>query len=216
MRNRSFQKCTRVLCGLAAIVLSSTAAQAQGFVVSGTLAVGGPEFASPNFSPNTSPLQPPDMIVPDRFFLSAANFSVTVTGNYVFNSTASFTSLIDPNAVGGLPALFLYQGTFNAALPLQNVLAGATAVDFGMNLLLPATISLAAQTQYVLVTTSFFAQDIGGFETTCNPAADNPNGACRLGLLGEPETVVPEPSTVVLSATGLLALAFFARRRRLQ
>jgi hypothetical protein len=213
MRNPRFKIFTRVLCALA-LVITGSAADAQGFVVSGTLAAGGPEFQSPNFSPGTGPLQPPDMIVEERFFLSAVNFTVSVTGNYVFNSTASFTSLVDPEATGGQPALFLYAGAFDPLAPLQNVLFGATAVNFETNLLLPATLPLVAATPYVLVTTSFFAQDIGAFQTTCTPAAGNPNGACLLGTSGGGDTVVPEPSTVLLSASGLLALALFARRRR--
>ena len=200
---------------MAMLFLATVSAQAQTLTVSGVLG-GGPTFRSPVFSP---PLTSPGAPIPptslanlgENFFFDSFAFSVTQNGNYVFGSTATLTSA-DFEFMDGPPALFLYLGTFNPAQPLQNVLFGATTINFddGGNLLLPVTISLSQQAQYTLVTTSLFALDFGVFETTCGPTTDNPNGRCeRLST-----SVVPEPSTVVLSASGLLAMAFIARRRK--
>jgi hypothetical protein len=204
MRKSPVQFVQRALVALVSVVLASSASGAQGFTVNGTLTTSSPAFDSPNFG------QPPASTagLGNVFFFGASAFTVSQTGSYTFNSTASFggASDVPPNS----PALFVYANSFNPALPLQNVLAGASTISYLGSAVLPLTLTLQSSTSYVLVTSTFLEGDVGTFQSSCSPSANNPGGRCLLGG----NTVVPEPSTILLSTSGLLALAFAARRRR--
>lgn len=96
--------------------------------------------------------------------------------------------------------LLLYSAAWNPATPLTGCLAlnddgplGIGQSQFSFNML--------AGVQYFLVTTGFENSDAGAFTNTITGAPVN------LGF-------VPEPSTYVLMASGLVGLAGVARRRR--
>jgi hypothetical protein len=120
-----------------------------------------------------------------QFYFDAFPFTVGQTSLYSFNSTATFD-----------PAIFLYSTSFNPAAPLTNIIFGASNVPFFDNPGLPLATGLTAGTQYVLVTSSFDIFATGSFTSTIS----------RVG-------VVPEPTSLLLTASGMLLVGFAVRRR---
>jgi hypothetical protein len=110
--------------------------------------------------------------------------------SFVAPVSASYT--INSIATGGWDNfLVLYQGAFNAASPLTNVIAGND--DFGFIGQSRIVRSLTAGTTYNVVTTGFFNSSSGAFSNSIS-------------------TPTPEPATWMLVAAGAGFVAF--RRRR--
>lgn len=106
-------------------------------------------------------------------------FTVNTSGAYSFLSTASFDNFT-----------FLYLSPFQAASPKLNALAGND------DLLGPTTsgftYNLTAGTQYAFVTTGFDNSSFGSFSNTIGGP----------GLIAS----VPEPSSAILAALGIVAV----------
>jgi hypothetical protein len=153
-------------------------------------------FNSPNFG--TPPTTTADL---GAFPYISAGFSVTESGTYSFGNGFTFPA-----------AVFLYANAFNPAMPLENILFGASNEPFEGNPGTPFFQSLLAGINYVVVVSTFFNNETE--VPVSSPVANIgcPN-ACAPGQIVTVTSVVPEPSTVLLSASGLFALAFAARRR---
>lgn len=199
MRKSTVQTFKRALFALASVVLVSPAAGAQDFTINGSFTANSPMFDSPNFG------RPPESTVGfgATFPYDAFGFAVTQSGNFEFDVTTSFDDPDPDMGDGGV--LFLYANAFVPGTPLANIILGATSVDFVGAPQVPVIEFLTAGINYTLVTSTFVQGSIGTFTTTIRQL-DNREPP--------PTNVVPEPSTVVLSASGMLALAFMARRRR--
>lgn len=107
-------------------------------------------------------------------------FNIDTSGSYSFNSSSPYDNYG-----------FLYQGSFNAATPLANVIVGdddsAGGSDYAF------TTNLSTGTNYFLVSTGFDnTTDFGTFSTTIN----------GLGNVNNPATSVPEPFTVIGTLIG--------------
>lgn len=200
----------RLLLVLALSISATSVLPAQGTFARTETLVGAPLFNSPDFgSPpaTTADQLSDDGMSFDAFAFNAFPFRVGATGRYAF----------DVDAIGFWdPVLFLYQGTFDPATPLQGILVGATpffATDFTYigppNPGLPFFSMLTAGADYSLVTSTLFAGDGGEFRNRilC------PTIACQII-----PTVVPEPATTSMLVTGLLLLGLLGartqRRRR--
>jgi PEP-CTERM motif len=118
---------------------------------------------------------------------NAQGFMVSVSGPYSFTLTA------DLNNFG--PFLVLYENSFDSSTPLTNALiAGSGSFTF----------DLTAGTTYIIVPTRFSSGLVGGFHGTISgPGEITPVG----GL------VIPEPTTMLLLATGLAGVAVKIRRK---
>ncbi|MES2521165.1 MAG: PEP-CTERM sorting domain-containing protein [Gemmatimonadota bacterium] len=203
MRNSLSRIAARTVAALFLAALASTTADSQTFTRSGSLGTG-PLFDSPNFgAPPTSTAG-----FGNAFYFDAFAFNVSVGGSYTFNASAAFA-----------PALFLYQGSFNPSSPLTNILFGASPEPFEGNPGLPFSLVLQPAFTYVLVTSTFLEgldPGISGAFTnviSC-PVRGSITGCVPGQITPANVNVVPEPSTVVLSAAGLLALGAVVRRRR--
>jgi len=115
------------------------------------------------------------------------DFTVDVSGNYTFLTTAAFDSFV-----------FLYSPSFNPTSALSN---GLTANDDLLSLTTSGfAFDLTAGTSYQYVVTGFDNGEFGSFSTT----------------IGGPGvvTVVPEPETYALLMLGLGVVGLAARRRQ--
>jgi len=117
-------------------------------------------------------------------------FSVTVSGPYIFSSTA----------VGGWDNfIFLYSPSFSPAAPLSNgLIANDDSTGIGFS---GFSFGLTTGTNYVLVTTGFEGGVDFGVYTNSISGAGSVN-------------VVPEPGTYGLMALGMAAIGVAVRRRR--
>jgi hypothetical protein len=107
------------------------------------------------------------------------SFTVDTAGSYIFDSSSPYDNY-------GL----LYQGSFDPASPLTNVIIGnddnfTTSYNF--------TTNLSTGTNYFLVSTGFNNTDFGAFTTTI----DGPGNVSAGGA-----TAVPEPFTIVGTLVG--------------
>lgn len=131
-------------------------------------------------------------------------FRVTANGRYSFETT-SFDAPSTSGELSNDTFLFLYQGSFNAAAPLQNLLG--LDDDSGPELLSTLIHALTAGTDYLLVVSSYsngvFGAYTGRFDTVTG------NGQVLVGL-----NEVPEPGTLALLPLAALGLALARRRRR--
>ena len=132
----------------------------------------------------------------------AYGFQVTADGIYSIEAT-SFDS------DDGDTFLALYQGSFDAAAPLDNLLQFND--DNGESLLSLIALALQADTNYVLVFASYLPDTFGAY----TGRFDMVSGGGQVLLDGVSE--VPEPGTLALLPLAMLGLALAlarARRRR--
>jgi hypothetical protein len=110
-------------------------------------------------------------------------FMVSLDGPYTFTLTADF-----------VPFLVLYENTFDPLTPLSNALIAGN----------PFTFDLSAGTTYIIVPTRLDIGTIGIFVGTISGPGDiTPVGG----------VVIPEPTTMLLLATGLAGVAVKIRRK---
>lgn len=116
-------------------------------------------------------------------------FTVTASGSYVFQNTATWDNFT-----------FVYANTFNPATPLVNGLVGNDDnPDLGLS---GFTTALTAGTSYFYVVTGFDSTEFGAYSAAVTGPGDV--------IL----TAVPEPGTYGLMGLGLAAVLLGARRRR--
>jgi len=190
----SFQATKLLKLAIAGIAFVSQAAFAAPVSFSGELTASDPTFNRP-FTTT---------------FLSGAgtnvaydvyDFHVSANGVYSVEST-SFTH----------PAadtfLALYQGAFNAASPLANLLA--VDDDSGAGLLSLINQALQADNQYFLVFTSYGNNQFGSY----TGRFDTVSGGGQVILGAEDSNEVPEPGTLALLPLAALGAAMARRRKR--
>lgn len=116
-------------------------------------------------------------------------FTVSVSGDYIFNTTAAFDSFV-----------FLYAGSFNPADATANGVIGNDDLILGNSFYASGfEVALTAGTTYVYVTTGFDPTNFGAYSTTiAGPSATVP---------------VPEAQTYLMMALGLAGLALLRRRQ---
>ena len=116
---------------------------------------------------------------------NAQMFMVSIDGPYSFTLTANFA-----------PFLVLYENSFDASAPLSNALIADGP---------PFTFDLSAGTTYIIVPTRFSSGFNGAFTGTISgPGEITPVGG----------VVIPEPTTMLLLATGLAGVAVKIRRNQ--
>ena len=110
------------------------------------------------------------------------SFTVDTSSSYVFASTSPYDNYG-----------FLYQGAFNAAISLANVIIGDDDSNPSSSQDYKFTTNLTTGTNYFLVSTGFDNTEFGAFTTTIDGAGNvNPTGS----------TSVPEPFTIVGTLVG--------------
>lgn len=173
---------------LLSVILGASHAEAAIFEYSGSTA-GGQTWNRPNEG------NPPTQLstVGTDVSFSAWAFSVDTSGDYSFEvvSAKSFD-----------PFLFLYQGSFNHANPLDSnaVLDGNDDQSFG-NSLSKFSHSLNAGTNYYLVTTGYQNFDAGLFTN-------------QISGLGNITPAVPEPEEWAMMLVGAALVSFQVRRKQ--
>lgn len=160
-------------------VLSVVASAASAAVVYTGTTVGGPTWNRPVAG---NPPTPPPSGVGTAVSYEAVEFTVDVSGSYVFQSTATSPANWDNFA-------FLYSPSFAPATPFVNVLVGND--DNPSIGLAGFTRTLTAGTPYVFVQTGFGNADAG---------------AWSLDVTGPGNFVIPEPASLGLVSVGALAL----------
>lgn len=177
------------IASAAAVALSfavAPAAQAATFQVISGDTTGGPTFDRPfadfsDLSPNGAGVH-----------YSTYAFSVAVTGDYFFNTTATFDSFV-----------FLYQGAFNPTDQLSNGVAANDDLYFGTTYYSSGVeATLTAGSTYTYVVAGFGATDFGAHSTTIVGA----------GLTA----AVPEVQTYLMMVAGLAGIGFMRRRQSRQ
>ena len=173
--------------GLMAFSLVAAApALAQSFQV-----IGGNTSASPTYNRTLEDLS--DLsAVGTAVHYDTYTFTAMVSGDYIFNTTAAFDSMV-----------FLYQGSFNPNDALSNGVIGNDDIIFGNSFFASGfEVALTAGSTYVYVTTGFDLPDAGAYSTTiAGPAA----------VMAVP---VPEVGTYAMMALGLAGLGLNGWRRR--
>lgn len=157
--------------------ISIAPAQAATFTYSGTT-TGAPTWNRPVANGGNPPtnLSGIGTATPYDVF----SFSVDTSSSYVFNSTSPYDNYG-----------FLYQGSFNPATPLANVIIGDD--DGAGNGDYRFTTNLTTGTNYFLVSTGFSNTQFGAFTTTIDGVGNvNPTST----------TSVPEPFTIVGTLVG--------------
>ena len=164
------------MLGFGSIGIAS--AQAATFTYSGDT-TGAPTWNRPNEGNPPTTLSDFATATPYDVF----SFTVDTSSSYVFASTSPYDNYG-----------FLYQGAFNAATPLANVIIGDDdGNDSVSSLDYKFTTNLTTGTNYFLVSTGYTNSSFGPFTTTIDGAGNvNPTGS----------TSVPEPFTIVGTLVG--------------
>ncbi len=192
---RSFLSVSRLLRASvfsAAIVGLSAAlspvAQAQNVVsYNVVLSAASPTFNRPNTLTALS-------AVGTNVFYQAQQFYVNTTGTYGLETT---TALLAPTPADDT-FLALYRPSFNPASGLTNLIA--LDDDAGVGALSLISTSLTANTQYVLVTTTFNNNVTGAITTRISGATGS---TVTLGVV--PSVGAPEPGSLSLLGMGLVS-----------
>ncbi|MBD8529598.1 MULTISPECIES: PEP-CTERM sorting domain-containing protein [unclassified Massilia] len=190
----SFQASKFLKLAIAGIALASQAAFAAPVSFSGELTASDPKFNRP-FTTNA---------------LSGAGTNVAYD-LYSFHVSANGIYSMETTSFNSSPSdtfLALYQGAFNAASPLANLLT--VDDDSGAGSLSLINQALQANNQYFLVVTSYnnnqFGTYTGRFDTVSG------GGQVTLGALVVNQ--VPEPGTLALLPLAALGAALARRRKR--
>ena len=120
---------------------------------------------------------------------NAQGFRVSISGQYAFTLTADLNDFD--------PFLVLYENSFDALTPLTNALIAGGS---------PFTFDLTAGTTYIIVPTRFGS---GSIASTFQGTISGPGQFTVVGGL-----IIPEPTTMVLLATGLSGLIAVKIRRK--
>jgi MYXO-CTERM domain-containing protein len=186
--------------GLAAVTLAFAQAASAGFVnFAGALAATDPLYNRVlSGTPPTGLSAVGTAVRYDTF-----QFWVNTAGAYSMETlSANFTSGTSDDTF-----ITLYLGsTFNAATPLVNALAADD--DSGAGFLSLININLMANTNYLLVVTSFANGQLGNYTGQIRTNPITGNGIVTLGTVP-----VPAPATAALVPLALAALALTRRRR---
>lgn len=175
------------------LVFSASVALADTVTFTGTTA-GGPTWNRPVAG---TPPTPPVSGVGTNVAYTVTQLSVSLSGSYVFQQTAT-------NPVAWDNYTFLYQNSFNPLSQFTNVLIGN---DDNPNIGLSGfTFNLNAGTTYLLVSTGFSNTDAGEWSTTITG-----QGIITVGGGG---TNVPEPATMILLGSGIVGIGMKLRKRR--
>ena len=161
------------MLGFGSIGIAS--AQAATFTYSGDT-TGAPTWNRPDQGNPPTTLSTLATATPYDVF----SFTVDTSSSYIFNSSSPYDNYG-----------FLYQGSFNPATPLANVIIGND--DSAGDLDYRFTTNLTTGTNYFLVSTGFTNTDFGAFTTTID-------GAGNVNTTGS--TSVPEPFTIVGTLVG--------------
>ncbi|WP_309706979.1 PEP-CTERM sorting domain-containing protein [Armatimonas sp.] len=129
----------------------------------------------------------------------ALTFIPDSTQTYTFETTAATLA----TGTADDTFLVLYQGSFNPASPLTNALVADD--DAGVGSLSLMSRALTGGTTYILVTTTFNNGQFGPITTRISSAAP-----ATLNLGG---ASAPEPGTLALLGTALVALPLIRRRK---
>lgn len=176
----------RAFASAAAIALSfavASVAQAVTFQV-----LPGDTTSAPTFNRAVDDFSALSLVGTDVHY-SAYTFTVSVSGDYIFNTTAAFDSFV-----------FLYENSFNPTDATSNGVIANDDLIFGSSFHASGfEVELTAGTTYTYVVTGFDLPDAGAYSTTIGgPVATTP---------------VPEAQTYLMMALGLVGLAVLRRRQ---